>query len=127
MKIFGREPALWLALVAIVVQTISAFWINVSANQQTWINAVAAAVVGLVVAVSTGDGIVAAILGLAQAVLALAVGFGLNWSADQQGIALSLVAAVVAMFTRTQVVAPTPALGRPILAGRPKPAPVQEA
>jgi len=121
MKILGREPALWLGLVAIIVQTVSAFWVNVSADQQTWINAVAAAIVGLLVAVSTGDGIVAAILGLAQAVLALAVGFGLDWSADRQGIALSLVAAIVAMFTRTQVIAPVPALGRPTLRAVPRP------
>lgn len=115
MKIFGREPALWLALVAVVVQTISAFVVNVTADQQAWINAVAAAVVGLIVAISTGDGIVAAVLGLAQAAVGLAVGYGLDWSTSQQGIVMSLVAAVVGMFTRTQVVAPVAALGRPTL------------
>lgn len=109
LKLLGREPALWLALVAVVVQTVSAFWIDVSADQQAWINAVAVAVVGLVTAVVTRDGISAAVLGLAQAVLALAVGYGLDWSADQQGIAMSLVAAVVSMFVRTQVTAPIPA------------------
>lgn len=115
MRIFGREPALWLALVAVVVQTISAFVVNVSSDQQAWINAVAAAAVGLIVAISTGDGIVAAVLGLAQAAMALAVGFGLDWSADRQGIVMSLVAAVVSMFVRTQVTAPVAPLGRPML------------
>lgn len=112
-KIFGREPALWLSLVAIAIQTVSAFVIDVSADQQAWINAAAAAVVGLAVAVMTGDGVVAGILGLAQAALALAVGYGLDWSTSQQGIAMALVAAVVGMFTRTQVTAPVKALKRP--------------
>lgn len=109
MKIFGREPALWLGLVAIVVKVVSAFGLDVSADQQAWINAVAAALVGLALAVVAGDAIGAAVLGFVQAALALAVGFGLDWSAEQQAVALSLAAAVVAMFDRTQVTAPAPA------------------
>lgn len=108
--IFGREPALWLALVAIIVKTVAAFGLHVSVDQQSVINAVAAALVGLIVAASTGDGIVAAVLGLAQAAIALAVGFGLGWSADQQAVVMSLAAAAVAMFVRTQVTAPVAAL-----------------
>lgn len=109
MKIFGREPALWLALVSIVVKTLSAFVVDVSADQQAVINAVAAAVVGVAIAVMVHDGLSAAVIGLAQAVVALAVGFGLHWSADQQAVVMSLVAAAVGMFVRTQVTAPVPA------------------
>lgn len=108
-KVFGREPALVLALIAVLVKTGSAFGLNVSPDQQAVINAAAAAIVGLIVAVTVHDGLPAAILGTAQAVLALAVGFGLHWSADQQAVVMSLAAAVVAMFVRTQVTAPTPA------------------
>lgn len=105
-RIFGREPALWLALVAVAVKLLTAFGLDVSSGQQAVINAAAAAVVGLVVAVMVHDGISAAVLGLVQAGLALAVGFGLDWSADQQAVVMSAAAALVAMFVRTQVTAP---------------------
>lgn len=107
--ILGREPALWLTLGAIIVKTVAAFGVGVSPDQQSVINAAAAALVGLIVAATTGDGVVAAVLGLAQAVIALAVGFGLNWSSDQQAIVMSLIGAAVAMFVRTQVTAPVSA------------------
>lgn len=105
-KILGREPALWLALVAVGVKMLAAFGLNVSTDQQAVINAAAAAIVGLVTAVMVHDGISAAVLGLLQAAVALAVGFGLDWSADQQAIVMSFAAAVVGMFVRTQVTAP---------------------
>jgi nicotinamide riboside transporter PnuC len=104
-RIFGREPALWLALVAVAVKLATAFGLDVSSDQQAVINACAAAIVGLVVAVMVHDGISAAVLGLVQAGLALAVGFGLDWSADQQAVVMSAAAALVGMFVRTQVTA----------------------
>lgn len=108
-KLFGREPAMWLALVAVIVKFVSAFWIHTTVDQQSVINAAAAAVVGLLVAWSVHDGVGAALLGLVQAAVALAVGLGLHWSADRQALVLSLATAIVAMWTRTQVVAPAPA------------------
>lgn len=109
MKIFGREPALILTLIAVALKTGAAFGLEVSGEQQAVINAVAAAGVGLLIAFMASDGIGAAILGFVQAVIALAVGFGADWSAEQQAIVLSLAAAVVGMFDRTQVTAPVPA------------------
>lgn len=109
MKIFGREPSLILGLIAVAVKLAAAFGLDVSADQQAWINAVAAAFLGLVLALMVHDGVGAAVLGLAQAAMALAVGFGLDWSADRQAVVMSAVAAVVAMYDRTQVTAPVPA------------------
>jgi hypothetical protein len=109
MRIFGREPALLLGLLAVVVKTVSAFWVEVTPDQQAIINAAAAAIVGVVLAVLAHDALGAAVLGAVQAVLALAVGFGLDWSSEQQAVALSLAAAVVAAFERTQVTAPVAA------------------
>ncbi len=108
-KILGREPALWLALVAVLVKAAAAFGLDVSVDQQAVVNAVAAAVVGLIVAFIVHDGAVAAVIGLAQAVLALAVGFGAHLDADRQAILMSLVAVAVGMYTRTQVTAPVAA------------------
>lgn len=112
-KIFGREPVLWLTLVAVAVKIVTAFLLHATTNQQAVINAAAVAVAGLLVAFTTHDGIPGAILGLLQAVMALAVGFGLHWSADQQALVMSLATSVVAMFVRTQVTAPVPASALP--------------
>lgn len=102
-RIFGREPALWLALVAILIKAASAFWFHADDHTQALVNAAAAAVIGLVVAAMTGNGVVAAILGFVQAAVALMVGFGFHITADSQALIMSLAAAIIAMFTRTQV------------------------
>jgi hypothetical protein len=114
--LFSREPALWLGLVAVGVKLITAFGVDLTSDQQAVVNAIAAALVGLIVAVVAHDGIGAAVLGLVQAAIALAVGFGLHWSADQQAVILSFASAIVAMWTRTQVTAPTAPITRPTLA-----------
>lgn len=119
MKIFGREPALWLALIAVAVKLSTAFGLDLTSDQQAVINAVAAALVGLIIAITTHDGIGAAAIGLVQAGIALAVGFGLHWSPEQQAIVLSFASAIVAMWTRTQVTAPVPPVQRPTLTSAP--------
>ncbi|MGS2592111.1 hypothetical protein [Streptomyces hebeiensis] len=109
MKIFGREPAAVLALFAILVKLAAAFGLDVSADVQASINAVAAAFMGVFIAAVTRDGLGAAIVGFAQAALALALGLGLHWSAEQQAVVLTAVTLVVGMWDRTQVTAPVPA------------------
>jgi hypothetical protein len=69
MKVFGREPAAWLGLVAVIVKLVAAFGLDVSADQQAAINGVAAAAMGVLVAAFVHDGLGAAIVGLAQAAL----------------------------------------------------------
>lgn len=115
MKIFGREPAAWLALVAVIVKLSTAFGLDLTDKQQAVINAAAAALVGLIVAFTVHDGIGAAAVGFLQAAIALAVGFGLHWSPEQQAVVLSFASAVVAMWTRTQVTAPVPPVSKPTL------------
>lgn len=118
MKIFGREPAVLLSFVAVVVKLATAFGLGLTPDQQSVINAVAAAAVGLVVAFVAHDSLSAPILGFSQAALSLAVGFGLHWSADQQSVVMSFVAVAIAMFVRTQVTAPAP-VAAPIQSVRP--------
>lgn len=111
----SRDPALYLTLFATLVRLVAAFWIHLGDEQQAVLNACATAVAGLVVAVWVRrDGQVAALLGVVQAVLALAVGFGLNVSAEGQAVIMSFVGAAAAMFIRTQVTArPVDTLGSP--------------
>lgn len=108
MRVFGRDPALWLAAVGVAVKLVGAFWIDLSADQQAGLNAVAAAVIGLAVASMVKDGQVAAILGLAQALVAIALGFGLHLSAETQAVIMSFVGVVANAYVRTQVIPPVP-------------------
>ncbi|MEW2402117.1 hypothetical protein [Streptomyces sp. NPDC046862] len=110
VRILGREPAAWLALFAVAVKLFSAFVMDVDQNTQAWVNAVAAAAMGLLVAWIANDGVVAAILGLVQAVIALAVGLGLHWDVATQAVVLSFVSMALGAYDRTQVTAPVPAI-----------------
>lgn len=105
----SRDPALYLSLFATALKLACAFWLNFSDDQQAILNAAAAAIVGVAVAIWVRrDGQVAAILGAVQAILALAVGFGLHLAAEQQALIMAFVGTALAAFVRTQVVAKVP-------------------
>jgi hypothetical protein len=108
----SRDPALYLTLFATAVRLAAAFIVDLTDGQQAVLNATATAVAGLVVALWVRrDGQVAALLGVAQALLALAVGFGLDVSAEGQAVIMSFIGALAAAFIRTQVTAPVTAEG----------------
>lgn len=106
-KIFGREPALWAALAAALIQGAGLVF-QWSQAQQGAINAVAAVVLGVIVAVMVHDGIGAAVLGAVQAVMNLVLAFGLQVDQATQVAVMGLAGAIVAMFIRTQVTTRTP-------------------
>lgn len=109
MKIFGREPALLLGFAAAALKLAAAFGLHVSDTQQALINAVLAAGVGVWLAVIAKDGALgAAITQLAQAFMALFVGFGLDWAAAKQATVMATLAAALALWERTQITAPVP-------------------
>jgi hypothetical protein len=111
MKLFGREPALLLGLVAAAIQLFSATVLNLTVEQQGVLNAVAVAIIGVVTAVAVrSDKAAPAVLGLVQAVLACALAFGLAIAPETQGAVMAFVTALVSAFVRTQVVAPVPAV-----------------
>lgn len=109
MKILGREPAAWAAFASIVIQTLGAFVVGFDHETQAWVNAVVLAVLGLVVAFMVHDGVIAAITGLAQAVITLSVGLGLDWSAEKQALVISLITALAQFAVRQSVTAPVSA------------------
>ncbi|MER6778508.1 MULTISPECIES: hypothetical protein [unclassified Streptomyces] len=125
MKIFGREPVYILAVIAVALKLAAAYGIGVSDAQQTLINTLLACVVAAVSAIVLKTGAAgAAILQLAQAALALFVGFGLDMSATEQAGWMSLVSAILAVVSHGQVEAPVSRL--PIEKTSPvKPAPPQ--
>lgn len=107
--ILGREPAAWLSLVAILIKLAVLFGWDASIETQANWNAAAAAGMGLLIAWMVHDGAGAAIIGLAQAGLAVALGYGLDWSSEKQVAAMTFVTIVVGMWDRTQVTAKVPA------------------
>lgn len=118
MRALGREPALWLALVTAAIQLSSAFFLDLSTEQQALLNALAVALSGAVTAYMVAqDRMVPALVGAMQALLSVAVGFGADLSPDTQAAVMASVAGVAAMFVRTQVWAPEPpqASGRHVL------------
>ena len=107
MKLLGREPALLLGFAAAALKLAAAFGLHVSDAQQALINAVLAAGVGVWLAIVAKDGALgAAITQLAQAFMALFIGFGLDWTAAKQATVMATLAAALALWERTQITAP---------------------
>lgn len=112
MKLLGREPVFLLAFVAVTLKLASAYGLDVSAEQQAVIMAVLSGVVAVVEAVVLRTGAAAAaIVNLAQGVLALFLGFGLAMTAEQQSLWMLVVEGAVALMLRREVTAPVPEVG----------------
>lgn len=107
----SREPALlWIGLVAPVVQALAAFVFAANPEVQGAINAAAVAIAGAITAfLVKADNLVPAITGALQAVIALVLAFGVDWSSEQQASLMVALGAVAAFLVRDRVTAPTPA------------------
>ncbi|MGW3144825.1 hypothetical protein ACWDG1_09120 [Streptomyces sp. NPDC001177] len=111
MKVFGREPVYIMAFLAIALKLAAAYGLDVTAEQQGAIMAVLSLVVAVVNAVVLKTGAAAAaVVNLAQGVLALFLAFGLHLSADQQALWMGAVEAAVALVIRKEVTAPVASL-----------------
>ena len=109
MRIFGREPVYILAFIAITLKLSSAYGLNVSDEAQGAIMAVLSLAVAAATAVVLRTGAVAAaVVNLAQGVLALFLAFGLNMSAETQSLWMLAVEGAVALLIRREVTAPVP-------------------
>lgn len=107
-RIYGREPAVWLAALGALWQILSAFGLDFNAQTQSVVTAVVAAVLGLVVAVQVHDGIFAALTGLITAGVSLISYFALDWSAETQAKFVGAVMLIIGIWVRDKVTAPVP-------------------
>lgn len=115
-KVFGREPALFLSSVAVLLQFLSQFLFHFTPAQQGAVNVGVSAVVGLVVTWKVARGsLVPAVLGFGQAALALLLAYGVHLDANQQSTIMAVVAMGVGWYTRTQVTAPVDETGEPVV------------
>jgi hypothetical protein len=107
VKLFGREPVYILAFLAIVLKLSSAYGLDVSTEQQGAIMAVLSLLVAVFTAIVLKTGAAAAaIVNLAQGVLALFLAFGLEMAAEQQALWMLAVEGGVALLLRREVEAP---------------------
>lgn len=113
-NLLGREPALWTALVTAALGALTAFGVDVSPTVQGVIVAAVSAGLGLIVAITVHDGVAAAVLGFAQALVSLVVGLGYDLSPDNQMKIMALVIAAVAWVTRKVSTAPVPGSVSPV-------------
>lgn len=106
-----REPALfYISLLAPIVQALAAFLFVDDPSMQGVVNAAAVAVAGAVTAfLVRADNLLPALTGAAQAVIALFVAFGLDWSPEQQAALMVPVGIIAGYIVRDRVTAPVPA------------------
>lgn len=111
-RIFGREPVLVTAFLAAVLQVVSSLFLHWSDNQQALLNAAIAALLGFLAAAAVAfDKALPAVVGVVQAIISVAVGFGLHVTDSQLSMITAMVAAGVALWTRDRVTAPVDAAG----------------
>ncbi len=109
VKIFGREQAAWLALVASAFQVLTGYGFDADGHVQGIVTAVVVFVFAVALAVTHGDGIVAMASGVAVAAFSLFAAFGWDWSAEHQANVLSLITVVGSFFLRQLITSPVPA------------------
>lgn len=107
MKLWGRDPVVLSNAAAALIVVFSALVLPLSAGQQTVLNAVVVAGLGLLAAIGVhkSDAIVPAVAGFLQAGLAVAIAFGWHLSEVQQAGVVAAIAAVAAIFLRPQLTA----------------------
>jgi hypothetical protein len=99
MKVFGREPAVFVA----ILEAVLAFLVTLPALGLTPdgahnILAVGVAVGGVLTAWTTRETLLSALVGLGQAIVILLVGAGLNLNEQQIGLLVGVMVTVVAVF-----------------------------
>ena len=103
MKIFGREPALWLTLIQTLVALAVGLGFHLTGEQVGLINGFAAAILALIAAIAVRPFPVPLLMGAIQAALSLGVGFGLALDASQVGLINASAAALVGFILRMHV------------------------
>ena len=102
-KIFGQEPAAFVGVVqAVLVMLLSFGLFGLTPETNGVIIAAVSAGLGLVTAYATRTTLYTALIGFAQAILVLAVTFGLRLDDVQQGSILATIAVVAGLYLRNQ-------------------------
>lgn len=112
VRFLKRDPAFWAGAVAVGVQFLVAWGLELTEEQQAGINAAVTLAFGLIVAWAVArDQVVAIAASLLVALLQLGVSFGWDISQDKIASAGALLVTILAAYLRTQVTAPVAADG----------------
>jgi hypothetical protein len=108
VKLWGRNPAYWAGAAALVLQMLVAFGLPLSTTQQGLVNAFLVALAAVVTALAVkADNMVPIFVGAVQALVALAVGFGLPFTDVQATMVVAVVNMILTgILVRPNVVAP---------------------
>jgi hypothetical protein len=99
MKVAGREPAVFVAVVEAVLALLVTFQLDgLSSDQATLILAVVVAIGGAVTAYATRDTFLAALVGVGKAAIVLGVGYGLPLTDEQVGLTVAVLSTLVGVF-----------------------------
>jgi hypothetical protein len=110
--IFDRHPVLVTTFLAAFLQVLSSLVLHWTDNQQALLNAAIAAILGFIAAAGIAvDKALPALVGVVQAVLSVAVGFGAHITDSQMSMISALVASGVALWTYDRVTAKVGAVG----------------
>lgn len=108
MKLFGREPAVFIEMLVSVALGVL-LTTPLEPTLLAYANAVAVAAGGfLTAAFVKGDQLLPALVGLIKAVFALVLGLGVALPINLETGIIAIVSAIGAAYVRTQVVAPVP-------------------
>ena len=108
IRIFGREPAVWVYVINSLVAVLVAYGLPLTQVQVATISTVATAVLAAVVAILTRPFVVSALTGAVATGLTAMAGFGLTLSADQIGATVTILSIGLALLLRSNV-SPAPA------------------
>ena len=104
MKIFGREPALWIATIAALLSIAVTFNVpGLSLNQSAAIVGVLTAGAGVVTAIKTRPVAVPLFTGFVGAVVILAAAYGFHVSPESVGAIQAAVTAVLILIARGHI------------------------
>lgn len=103
IKALVREPALLIDLAETLVLFALAFGISLTHDQQTYIVAAVVAALGLLKGFMTTPFPATVIPDFGRAVLVLGASFGLNLSADQITVAVTLLGTITTIIARSQI------------------------
>lgn len=102
IKIFGREPAVWLGIIEAAIATLVVFNLGVSLELSVIIMAFVSAGVGAYTAWATRDDMLGYATGLVKAGAALFAYYGAGLNETQITALVALMAVVVGAYQRTQ-------------------------
>lgn len=118
-QVYGREPAVFFAMLATLLQGATLFF-NLAPDVQGYVNAVLLAGAGFATAATVSvEKALPALVGLIKAGFALVLALGIQLPDTTQVAVLTVVTALGAFFVRQNVVAPvSPVLGGKVLSVR---------